>query len=273
MPPLNGNSDEAWRAYGRNDPFYGVLSDPKFRRENLTESALAEFYQSGRVFVDELLSTIRTHLDSTFAPGRVIEFGCGVGRLTIPLAQVAREVVAVDVSPDMMELARRRCLELGVGNVTFAASDDALVGVTGTFHLAVSFIVFQHLPAARTARIISALLDRVDPGGIVALHVNYAGPGSRWRRTFHHLRKVVPFMNHAANLLEGRRFGDPMMQMNRTSLNRMLGWFHRHGCTECFIRLTDHGGERGVMVYGRKRPECANKREPSGAVNPTIFSL
>ena len=40
--------------------------------------------------------------------GRVFQLGCGAGRLTVPLGRIARELVAVDGSPAMVELCRQR---------------------------------------------------------------------------------------------------------------------------------------------------------------------
>jgi SAM-dependent methyltransferase len=36
------------------------------------------------------------------ARGRAIDFGCGVGRLTLPLSHIFESVVAIDISPDML---------------------------------------------------------------------------------------------------------------------------------------------------------------------------
>src|SRR5436305_138051 len=44
-----------------------------------------------------------------FAPrGRVLEFACGTGLYTVELVPFADEITALDASPEMLELARRR---------------------------------------------------------------------------------------------------------------------------------------------------------------------
>ena len=47
------------------------------------------------------------------APGRVLELGCGTGRVTIPLARAGVEVVGVDRSAQMLERARLRAARFG----------------------------------------------------------------------------------------------------------------------------------------------------------------
>ena len=41
-----------------------------------------------------------------FQPGRVLDLGCGVGRVTIPLSSMGFETVGVDISPAMIDAAR-----------------------------------------------------------------------------------------------------------------------------------------------------------------------
>ena len=77
---------------------------------------------------------------------RVVEIGCGAGRLTRALAEIFGEVHAVDVSPEMIELARaglagERNVHLYVNN-----GEDLSVLPGGAYHFAFSFIVFQHVP-------------------------------------------------------------------------------------------------------------------------------
>jgi SAM-dependent methyltransferase len=261
---LTGNSDEAWREYGRTEPYYGVLSDERFRQHRLTPESLDEFFRSGELYVQFILKTIQHHFEPRFAPKRVLEFGCGVGRLAIPLARAGEAVVAVDISEDMIKEATRNCASRGISNIEFVRSDDRLSAVHGRFDLAVSYLVFQHLASRRAERISKMIVERLEAGGIGCLHFNYAGPGSRPRRLFHHLRKVVPLLNNFANLAEARDFFTPMMQMNRSNLNRLLALLQDAGCGEVLAHFTDHGGERGVMLFFQKTGEAALEF-PNGA--------
>ena len=48
-----------------------------------------------------------------------LEFGCGVGRVTVQLAATFSEVLALDISRPHLRLARRHTAELGYTNVNF----------------------------------------------------------------------------------------------------------------------------------------------------------
>jgi len=83
--------------------------------------------------------------------GTCVEVGCGPGRMTGALAERFDRVVAVDVSPAMLERARATVTAL---NVEFrAVSGDRLDGVEdGTADALVCYLVLQHLPSARVVR-------------------------------------------------------------------------------------------------------------------------
>lgn len=72
----------------------------------------------------EVIDSIRKRLDNSFEPRRGLDFGCGVGRLSIPMASICRSIVAADVSEFMIEEARENCRINGITNVEFAVSDD-----------------------------------------------------------------------------------------------------------------------------------------------------
>src|SRR5918993_1488073 len=130
---LRRRSDAAWKRFGELDPYFGVFSHDKFRRENLDESAIAEFFRSGEEHVEWLLQTIRGRIDSAFGPRRTLDFGCGVGRFLIPFARISHRVVGVDVSGAMLREAQKNCEARGIVNVELAPSDDRLAHVHGTF--------------------------------------------------------------------------------------------------------------------------------------------
>ncbi|MFB3888996.1 MAG: class I SAM-dependent methyltransferase [Candidatus Bathyarchaeia archaeon] len=57
------------------------------------------------------------------ATDAVVDFGCGHGFYTAELAKRAREVVAVDISPAMLQKARNKATKAGVRNARFLQSD------------------------------------------------------------------------------------------------------------------------------------------------------
>lgn len=121
------------------------------------------FWASGRDNLDTTLALFDRHI----APSDdVVEIGCGIGRLTRPLAERARSVVGVDVSAEMIERGRRALADLD--NVTLLVGSGAdLSGIPDTSASVVySFIVFQHIPdPAITCRYVTDMGRVLRPGG------------------------------------------------------------------------------------------------------------
>src|SRR5438128_9200976 len=94
-----------WERFIEREPYFAVLTSPKYLRANLTNASEREFFDSGEEFVDWALKTIDLHLIPHFAPVSVLEYGCGAGRLAIPFARRPGSVMAVDRSAVMLNIA------------------------------------------------------------------------------------------------------------------------------------------------------------------------
>jgi len=92
------------------------------------------------------------------APGCVLEVGCGPGELAARIRdELGADVVAVDISPRMVELARRRDLDARVGDV------QELPFAAGTFDCAVAAWMLYHVPDPERA--LGELARVLGPGG------------------------------------------------------------------------------------------------------------
>src|SRR5207248_8888110 len=138
------DTDRDWEFFAANDPYWAVLTDERYRKGNLDEEALAEFYRTGEEHVEFVLRTIARRINADFVPHSCLDFGCGVGRLVIPFARRGLSVVGVDVADGMLQEGRQRCADLGLTKVELVKGDDELAQVRGSFDLVHSFIVFQH---------------------------------------------------------------------------------------------------------------------------------
>ena len=249
--PIN-NSDKDWERFGKTDPYFAVLTAPEFHGR-LSEQERAKFFQSGETHIDTILSIIRERLDPSFAPARALDFGCGVGRLLLPLARRCREVMGVDVSTSMLAEARRNCDAAGVRNVQLVHGDDDLSGVDGGFDLVHTFIVLQHIPVERGEKLVRNLAAKLAPDGVGMFHVPYtAGRQRLTARVLYWLRVNVPGGKWALNVLRGRAMRAPVMQMNVYSVTRLLDILWSEGCREAHVRFSDHDGARGVLLFARK---------------------
>src|SRR5215212_626689 len=119
---------------------------------------LAELEESRR---ERLRETLRRFL-SPSGSERVLDSGTGTGALAFAIAPLVREVVGVDLVPEMLAEARRRAPEFP--NVTFVEGDvTRLAGDLGAFDLTACVRTFHHL--ARPELAMAELVRVTLPGG------------------------------------------------------------------------------------------------------------
>lgn len=260
------SSDIEWEKWAQQDPYFAVLTNPRFRATVMTDDSRSEFFSIGKAHVDQLYQLCRTLIDRAFAPARILDFGCGVGRILIPLAQTGAEVVGVDISPTMLQEARRNCDAAGASGVRLVGSDDSLSQVEGDFDLVHSCIVIQHIEISRGLRIFQELVRRVRPGGIGALHVTFAWdyyrdtlgvapapqrppPLSWWRRWRQTVGRALRGAPKVAPTIPD---ADPEMQMNFYNLSQLMFILQQAGAGMVHSQLTDHGGAIGAFMFFSK---------------------
>ncbi|MGZ6243213.1 MAG: class I SAM-dependent methyltransferase, partial [Candidatus Binataceae bacterium] len=214
-------SDRAYDRAGQTNPYFGVVTMNRFLSANLDAAGLREFFASGEEHVARVLAAIRAHLAADFKPRRALDFGCGVGRILIPLAREAGQAtVGVDVSDAMLAEAKRNCRERNLDYVSFVKSDDRLSCLEGTFDLIHSLIVFQHIAPRRVEVLVRGLLAHLEPGGVGALH--FTTRLRLHRRIANRLKKTLPPVNIAVNLYRRRPWNLGLIEMNSFPLHRVI---------------------------------------------------
>lgn len=101
------------------------------------------------------------------APARVLDAGCGTGRVAIRLAELGYEVVGVDLDIAMLDVARRAAPAL-TWLVADLAELDTIVVEAATFDLVVTAgNVIPLLAAGTESRVLRALAGQLRPGGLL----------------------------------------------------------------------------------------------------------
>ena len=244
---LMRDTDADWREIGRSEPYYGVLTHAKFLRQNLNAAALTEFYESGRQDVASLLDRIRTTFNGSFRPLRAIDFGCGVGRMTLAMGEYVEQVFGVDISPHMIAEAEKHRAERRITSVVFQGNlpREPVDWVN-------SCVVFQHIPPERGYNILAELLGCLRSGGVATIHI-----------TTH--REMPRIQNGLAGAVlarfDGRSLdifttdvGDPIghMRMYDYDLGRVMAIFIAAGIHATWLSHVDHGGYHGFWIIGSR---------------------
>jgi len=249
------NTDRQWEIFGKIDPYFSVLTQDKYRKSNLTEENREDFFTSGHDYIDNVLNIVRKHIDTTYSPKKAIDFGCGVGRLVIPLARIAEKVVGMDVSESMLDEARANCKTRSLKNVEFLKSDDRLSLLKGKYDFIHSFIVFQHIPVKRGEHIFENIFEHLEDEGICVLHFTYAE--SHQIKNFMRILiiKYIPLARKIINLVKGRGFFYPVIQMNTYNLNKLFFLLQGKNVRNIYAEYTDHGGYLGIILFFKKQRE------------------
>jgi SAM-dependent methyltransferase len=197
---------------------------------------------------------------------RVLDVGCGSGRLTLAVAPLAAEVIGIDRDGAALEIGRQRAAAMGVANVRFIEADaedvpyDLLVGA-GTLNMAVANLCMSHA-------IITRAYEALPVGGCLifaALHTaqwQETGRGSRfaydapalhqllessgWQCEALELDREVLHLRHAEDL-ERYFAGSPLRQR----------WL-QDGRWQGLVQYLNSGGDRlttrsHVLVKARKK--------------------
>ncbi|MGJ5813590.1 methyltransferase domain-containing protein [Paludibaculum fermentans] len=133
-----------------------------------------DFYASGeRTFAEEILTDL-TNICQGKDPRqmRVLEIGCGAGRVTRALSKYFGEVHAVDVSGEMVALATEAVKPFPGAHVYQNNGMDLSVIPVADFDFAFSTIVFQHIPSREVIyNYVSEVSRLLRPGALFKFQV------------------------------------------------------------------------------------------------------
>ena len=151
-----------------------------------------EFFQSGEQNLrEQILTDLENICQGTDRRQmKVLEIGCGAGRITHALANFFGEVYGVDISGEMVERARHALSALPNAHVFQNNGRD--LGVLreaglrdGEIDFAFSYIVFQHIPSREIIETYVREVHRLlRPGALfkfqVQGHIGEADPDDTW---------------------------------------------------------------------------------------------
>jgi SAM-dependent methyltransferase len=246
---MTRDTDADWREIGASEPFWGVLTEDRFRRDRMDQVAKQAFYSTGIADIEFVLSRVQPMIPR-FRPPRALDFGCGAGRLTLAMAAHAGAVTGIDISPAMLAEAREAARQRDVRNAGFL--DKLPDGVR--YDWINSYIVLQHIPPARGYLILRDLLGRLSSNGVCSIqlcvlreHTNaaeFVGYGAFWS-----------FDGEAARIglekVDARAAGT--VRMYDYDLNRVLAIMLGESIEPFGIAPTNHGGHHGVWLFGRRK--------------------
>jgi 2-polyprenyl-3-methyl-5-hydroxy-6-metoxy-1,4-benzoquinol methylase len=262
--------DPRWERFAAREPHFAVLTDPRFLRANLTPAHEREFFASGEALTAWMLGVIDAALAPQFAPMTTLEYGCGLGRLALPLARRPGAVTAVDRSPVMLDHARREAERRGLGHIVFQTPAQ-LFEQPRTFDLVVCYHLLQRIERQDALALVRRLVGLIGPGGVGVFQWPYRADlsplvgASRW------FRERVPGANALANRFRGKAADDPFIPTHVLDLADLLPEFdaREFQSTQLALEHQEDLDYATVLAYrGDRRapaPPAPSRRDPRGA--------
>jgi ubiquinone/menaquinone biosynthesis C-methylase UbiE len=245
--------EKKWEHYGETNPYFAVSTFDKFKSENLNDAALTEFFESGEEYVERIWQEIEDHFQTKFKPHKAIDFGCGVGRITLPLAKRCETIIGIDISENMLREARQNSAKFSLKNVDFVKGDNDLTKVFGEFDFIHSFIVFQHIQPKIGEAIFKKFVEMLSNGGIGILHFTYFDNQMTLAQKIRfQIYRDFSLSYKLRNFI--KRKNESLIQMYLYDLNRLLLVLQENDCHKCQIRFSQHGAE-GALLFFQKRKD------------------
>lgn len=151
----------------------GLYTDPELY-DSLFPCARDGAVVSDEVRRERIVASERFYLEeSRRSGGRVLELGCGSGRLTIPIAQAGVEIIGADLSASMLARARAKAAHAGV-RAEFIAADMRNFELPGKFCaiLIPGNSLLHLLTIEELKQCLAGIRRHLDPGGRLVFDVS-----------------------------------------------------------------------------------------------------
>jgi SAM-dependent methyltransferase len=161
---------ENWELLAKSDPLWAILSAPE-KKGNKWD--IDEFLQTG----EREINTLMDYLTETFSfkvRRKALDFGCGIGRLTLPLAHYFDHVVGIDISDTMISMAQdllnRRDYNIKEKIEYVLNKSNTIPFEDNKFDLVYSSIVLQHMHKKIALSYISEFVRILEKKGFAVFH-------------------------------------------------------------------------------------------------------
>jgi ubiquinone/menaquinone biosynthesis C-methylase UbiE len=136
---------------------------------------------------------------------RILDFGCGNGRLLDILQEKSGEYNGVDVSANLVRAAKKRYPDLA-GSFQQIGIQPSVPFSDDFFNIIISIAVFHHFPSAHAKRVAQELYRVLKPGGhiiITVWNLEQEKYSQYLQKGGHGFREgYIPFKNNEGNIFE-----------------------------------------------------------------------
>lgn len=252
-----------WDRVAGRHPYYAVIAVPRYFGSP-SPAAVREFFESGEAYVDGVLMRV-ADLTGESSVRTVLEFGCGPGRLAYAFGRRGFDVTAVDISPTMLELARRNCEARNVRSIDFQSIEEFLHSGQ-TFDLVNATLLLQRMPPRAGCPILEHLISRVAPGGSLHVQVPYRSSRNVLSSVLMTARRHSRIVNRLVNVARHRPADADALDVNVYSLDQIFALLSRGNLEVRKVDLSrENELEVATLVARRPLPKTKVADDPAPA--------
>lgn len=247
-------TDADWEHFAKENPFFAVLTDEKYKSVLESEDIKTDFFLTGKQHIARTISVLKEHFDfDPLAINTSVDFGSGVGRLLFPMAQNSKLAIGVDISPTMRAVAKQISIDMGISNIILSPDIDVVFKSSNEINWVNSDIVFQHIPPHRGYHIFAEIIKGLSCGGYLSIHFTL----------FKDIRAIQYFSNRVkyyintpnecrSILLYSDKTRHREMKMYDYDLNTLFSILIDNNISKMFFEHVDQDGFHGVRIYAKK---------------------
>jgi ubiquinone/menaquinone biosynthesis C-methylase UbiE len=167
--PIDEKMRAEWNERARADAYYYVSTGRRHQDK-------AEFLSMAEPIVAMIRAPL-SRIRSETPPGarRALEIGCGPGRFMLPLSESFSEIYGVDVSDEMIALAREHLSGVRGVHLYRGSGSDLAPLSSEYFDFVYSYAVFQHIPSIPVVtNYLEEAIRVLKPGGVFCCQIRGA---------------------------------------------------------------------------------------------------
>lgn len=159
-----------WTRAGETAPHWSVLTEERFLPHNIANN-LEAFYGAGTWDAQVVEATLARIGRQAGQFRHCVDYGCGVGRVTLQFARRFAQVIGLDISAPHLHLARETFRAAGLSHVTLTQVTPERLMPVESCDFWFSRIVLQHCPPPVAMNILRHAFRALETGGVAIFQV------------------------------------------------------------------------------------------------------
>lgn len=232
-----------WNSKARENARYYVSSYRPYNDQNWDE-----FWKSGEILTERFLRESEIPFSGA---EKMLEIGCGIGRMTRYFARRFCEVHGIDVSSEMISQAKENLSEFKNVSLHAGSGQDLSSFADASFDFVFSYITFQHIPSPSiTLEYIREAGRVLRKGGYVYFQVNNIPVGIRYRlRLRSRLESLIRRLRGEDRTTSPIQSGPTELDHPAWQGSRVSMWQIRNACDSGSLKILGTSGERTQYLW------------------------